>query len=68
MVTTSGEPPHEDLRKAEFERVMRYVTERAWADGREQEAMAVLFDVLNGAPPESRLMVARPVSLDGVQS
>jgi hypothetical protein len=37
-----------EARKAEFERVMHYATEWAWADGVEQEAMAALFVVLNG--------------------
>jgi RimJ/RimL family protein N-acetyltransferase len=36
-----------EARKAEFERVMHYATEWAWADGVEQEAMAALFVVLN---------------------
>jgi hypothetical protein len=41
----------EEDRRAEFERVMRYATERAWNDGTEEEVMAALFDVLNGATP-----------------
>jgi hypothetical protein len=38
--------------EAEFRRVMNHVTERAWADGLEEEAKAALFDVLNAEPPE----------------
>jgi hypothetical protein len=37
----------DDERRAEFERVMRYATERAWADDLEEQVMAALFDVLN---------------------
>ena len=40
----------EDNRRAEFERVMQYATERAWVDGLEEAVMAALFDVLNGDP------------------
>lgn len=38
--------------EAEFRRVMNYATDRAWADGREEDAKAAMFDVLNGELPE----------------
>ena len=50
--TTVIEQQDKDARKAEFERVMNYATERAWVDGIEHEVMAALFDVLNGELPE----------------
>lgn len=37
---------------AEFHRVMEYATQRACADGLEEEVMAALFDVLNGTVPD----------------
>lgn len=37
---------------AEFRRVMAYATERALADGVEEDVMAALFDVLNGSNEE----------------
>jgi len=46
--TTVAQQGNEE-RRAEFERVMSYVAERAWVDGVEDEVMAVLFDVLDGA-------------------
>jgi hypothetical protein len=60
MTTTSNVPSHDGARRAEFERVMRYATERAWTDGTEQEVMAALFDILNGEQPVMRCAVARP--------
>lgn len=41
-----GQPDNE--RKAEFERVMSYVADRAWTEGVEEDVMAALFDVLEG--------------------
>jgi hypothetical protein len=35
--------------EADFPAVMRYVTERATAEGLEEEVMAALYDVLDGA-------------------
>jgi hypothetical protein len=37
---------------AEFRRVMAYATERALADGVEEDVMAALFDVLNESNEE----------------
>jgi hypothetical protein len=44
----------DDERRAEFERVMQYAKERAWADGLEEAVMAALFDVFNGGAQERR--------------
>ncbi len=35
-------------RKAQFERVMTYATQRAWTYGAEDDVMSALFDVLVG--------------------
>ena len=47
MNHTSTEPGKPSDVDAEFRKVMRYVTERARADGLEEDVMAALFDVLD---------------------
>jgi hypothetical protein len=52
MATATATKRQDDTAKAEFERVMKYVTEQAWTHCIEQEVMAALFDVLHGEQPE----------------
>lgn len=52
MPPTAAVEQDEDARRAEFEQVMSYATEQAWAEGLEQSVMEALFDVLNGQMPE----------------
>ena len=49
MTPTTATQQGDEERRAEFERVLSYVAERAWVDGVEEEVMAALFDVLDGA-------------------
>jgi hypothetical protein len=39
----------EDVRRSQFERAVGVAADRAWASGIEEELLAALFDVLDGA-------------------
>jgi hypothetical protein len=52
MSPTRTEHADHDQRRAEFERVTQYVTQRAWTEGLEEEATAALFDVLEEGKAE----------------
>jgi hypothetical protein len=48
QVVVENDARAEAERKAQFERVMMYATERAWVDGAENDVMSTLFDLLVG--------------------
>jgi hypothetical protein len=47
-VVVENDDRAEAERKAQFERVMAYATQRAWVTGTEDDVMSTLFDVLVG--------------------
>jgi hypothetical protein len=49
MMNATGETWDRNEVEAQFRRVMNYATDEAWARGAEEEAMAAMYDVLDGA-------------------
>ncbi len=47
-VVVDNDDSVEAERRAQFERVMTYATQRAWVDGAEGPVMSALFDLLIG--------------------